>query len=144
MPSGDHAAGKAGQRARGSQRADDIANNGGPRPTPPHKPGLDWFAANLEPRFWDDIKNELRHVGDLEALIGSVSISGGGATCQLQILPAYVHHAVDMTQWSTQGVLVARVYIAPFELFKQDTAAWLDPADTSIDDDEDWAVGDDS
>ena len=141
MPSGDHAEGKAGQRARRASRLDDITANGGPRPPTGSKPGLDWFAANLEPRAFDDIQSELVHVGDLEALVGSVSMSGGGATAQLQILPAYVHEAVDMSQWSTAGVLVVRVYRAPFELFEREgDPAWRKSMDLESDE---WVTGDD-
>lgn len=87
--------------------------------------GLDWFAKHLEPREWADIQHELEHVGDVEALIGSVSHSSGGSTCQLQVLPAYVHQVVDLTQRSSQGVLVARFYMAPFNLFRvEGDPAW--------------------
>ena len=124
MPSGDHAEGKAGQRARATTRSGDIAAAGGPAPKPPFKPGLDWYAANLLPRDWDEIEDQVVLIGTVESLVGSASFSGGGMTVQLQILPAYAHVAVDMIQRATQGVLVARLYQAPWELFKTDGPAW--------------------
>lgn len=64
-------------------------------------------------------------IGFLEGLVGSASSTqNGGMTVQLQILPAYVHDALDMVQRSTQGVLLCRVYQVPWEAFRQDTPAW--------------------
>lgn len=129
MPSGDSAEGKAGQRARNTARSTTIASAGGPKPPKGPNPPLSWYADNLEPRQWDDIKDEVELVGDVECLVVSGSSSAGGMTIQLQVLPAYVHEALDMIQRSSQGVLVARLYQAPWELFKQDTMAWAHLSD---------------
>lgn len=126
MPSGDTAAGKAGQRARTKSKVLDIILAGGPRPPiGPGTPGLDWYAANLEPRSFEEVADEVEYVGEVECLLGSVSsTANGGMTAQIQVLPAYSHAAVDLMQRSSQGVLVMVMFQAPWDLFAQDTPAW--------------------
>lgn len=131
MPSGDTAEGKAAQRARNKERRSSIADNGGPRPPKTFRgePSPSWYAENLEPRAWDDIASEVELLGTAEVLVTSGSASSGGMTVQVQVLPAYVHEALDMVQRSSQGVLVCRFYQAPWELYRQDTAAWAHLSD---------------
>lgn len=138
MPSGDTAEGKAAQRARLNTRLQSISDNGGPKPTGKAGRGLDWYAANLEPRDWDDVEAEVEYVGMVECLVGSGSQSAGGMTLQVQVLPAYIHDAVDMVQRSSQGVLVALLFQAPWDLFKQDTPAWAHLAGES----DEWGLND--
>lgn len=127
MPSGDTAAGKAGQRARIKSRVLSIIASGGPRSSAAMKgsPSLDWYAANLEPRTFTEVADECEYVGEVECLLGSVSsTANGGMTAQIQILPAYSHAAVDLMQRSSQGVLVMVMFQAPWDLFAQDTPEW--------------------
>jgi hypothetical protein len=120
MPSTGDAQGKSAQRARIKNRILDIALNGGPSGDfGKQTPGLDWYADNLEPRQFLDIADEIEYVGEVECLVASGSIqAGGGFTLQMQVLPAYVHQAVDLAQRSSQGVLVAVLFQAPWELFR--------------------------
>jgi hypothetical protein len=142
MPSGDRAEGKAGQRARTKSRVLSIIAQGGPRPVNMKgSPGLDWYAANLEPRTFEEVADEIEYVGEVECLLGSVSsTANGGMTAQIQVLPAYSHAAVDLMQRSSQGVLVMVMFQAPWDLFAQDTPEWAHlaaPGDDVGDDDAD-------
>lgn len=123
MPSTGDAPGKAAQRARIKNRVFEIAAAGGPMPpaTMRSAPALGWYADHLEPRTFEEVYDEIEYVGEIEGLIASASTAAdGGMTMQVQVLPAYVHTAVDMVQRSTQGVLVAVLFQAPWELFKRD------------------------
>lgn len=97
---------------------------------------MDWYADQLEPRTFEEVADELEHVGTIEALVGSASTTAnGGMTVQLQVLPAYVHEAVDMCQRSLQGVLVCVLFQAPWELFADlDKPGWahLAPDDEQL------------
>ena len=142
MPSGATAEGRAQTRARVHDRILEIIAAGGPRPSSPaHHPSLDWYAAQLEPRTFEEVADELQHIGTVEALVGSAATTqGGGMTVQLQVLPAYAHEALDMCQRSLQGVLVCVLFQAPWELFAdEDKPGWahlsMDPDDMDVDGD---------
>lgn len=143
MPSTGDAAGKAGQRERIKSRVLEIIRQGGPRPptTMRGSPSLDWYAANLEPRTFTEVADEIEYVGEVECLLGSVSsTANGGMTAQIQILPAYSHAAVDLMQRSSQGVLMMVMFQAPWDLFAQDTPEWdhiNHPGDEGVWDDAD-------
>lgn len=120
--SGETAEGRADIRARHKERVKDLLLAGAPVPVnPKYSPGLDWYAKHLEPRDFLDVADELDYVGTVEALVGSAATtSNGGMSMQLQVLPAYAHTAVDLSQRSMQGVLVAVFFQAPWELFRPD------------------------
>lgn len=135
MPSTGDAAGKYAQRKRIKERVLEIVAAGGP--LPPDKfsmPGMEWYAANLEPRTFLEVADELEYVGEIEALVVSGGFAKNGTTLQLQVLPAYAHAALDMAQRSTQGVLVAVLFQAPWELFRPENDEFWPQLTTGADD----------
>ncbi len=112
---------KATQRDRLVSRVTAIMASGGPVPPAALKgAGLDWYAANLERKSFLEVADKAECLGEIECLVASGNTTPGGMTVQLQVLPAYIHEALDLVQRSNQGVLIMVAFHVPWESFRME------------------------